>query len=148
VILPVEADFELRTYAEAVVVLFRPTISYYTFHRFSESKDIAEFGPLSPHPRSRHMGKAGGTGHCLAPDVQAMAFQLALQAVRQDPIILESRSALGLGRPRLRQKKKSPASTAVAECRGNLRARRSLLSVRKLNLRHGPPRSRWAEPAG
>src|SRR5262249_2516172 len=82
--LPVGADFEVRTYAEAVVVLFLPTISHYTFNRFANTGDMAEFGPLSPHPRVRHTNRAAGTGHYLASEVQAMAFRLALEAVRRD----------------------------------------------------------------
>lgn len=81
---PAEADFEVRISAEAVMVLFRPTISYYTFSRLAHSRDMAEFGPLSPDPDVRHAGRAGGTGHYLAPEVQAMAFHLALQAVKRD----------------------------------------------------------------
>jgi hypothetical protein len=85
---PAETDFEVRTSVDTVVVLFRPTVSYYTFNRFTNSRDIAEFGPLSPHPRVRHVrytGRGGGTGRYSAPEVQAMAFNLALQTVRQAP---------------------------------------------------------------
>jgi hypothetical protein len=82
---PVEADFEVRLSADTVVVLFRPTVSYYTFSRLAHPRDIAEFGPLSPDPHIQHVrrtSRAGGTGHYLASEVQAVAFRLALRTLR------------------------------------------------------------------
>lgn len=77
---PTETDFEVRTSETAVEVFFRPTFSYYTFNRFADRKDIAEFGPLSPDPRLRHASPSGDTGNYPATEVLAMAFRMALEA--------------------------------------------------------------------
>jgi hypothetical protein len=76
---PTENQFQVRSSEAAVEVLFWPTGSRYTFERFADPRDIAEFGPLSPGPHVRH-GRRGDTGNYLAPEVQAMAFRLALKA--------------------------------------------------------------------
>jgi hypothetical protein len=77
---PRKSDFEVRRSDTAVEVLFRPTISHYTFNRFADHRDIADFGPLSPDPRVRHAGPSRDTGNYPAPEVLAMAFRLALEA--------------------------------------------------------------------
>jgi len=80
---PTESDFEVRTSEAGVEVFFRPTISHYTFNRFADHRDIADFGPLSPDPRVRHAGPSGGTGNYPAAEVLATAFRLALEAARR-----------------------------------------------------------------
>jgi hypothetical protein len=81
---PTESDFEVRTSETGVEVFFRPTISHYTFDRFADHRDIADFGPLSPDPRVRHAGPSGGTGNYPAAEVLAMAFRLALEAAGRE----------------------------------------------------------------
>jgi hypothetical protein len=80
---PIQSDFEVRISETAVEVIFKPTNSHYTFNRFANPKDVLEFGPLSPDPRIRHAGRRGDVGHYLAPEVRAMAFRLASEAVRR-----------------------------------------------------------------
>jgi hypothetical protein len=81
--LPTKKDFEVRISETAVEVIFKPTNSHYTFNRFAHHKDVVEFGPLSPDPRIRHSGRRDDVGYYLAPEVQAMAFRLASEAVRR-----------------------------------------------------------------
>jgi hypothetical protein len=80
---PTKSDFEVRFSETAVELIFKPTNSHYTFNRFANHKDVGEFGPLSPDPRIRHAGRRGDVGNYLSPEVQAMAFRLASEAVRR-----------------------------------------------------------------
>jgi hypothetical protein len=63
-----------------IEVIFSPTRSYYIFRRFVDHKDIIEFGPLSPDPQVAHTAQSG-TGAYLAPEVRALAFRLASEAL-------------------------------------------------------------------
>jgi hypothetical protein len=80
---PKETEFEVKASETAIEVLFKPTSSHYTFSRFVDRKDILEFGPLSPDPHIAHARRSGNTGNYLAPEVLAMAFRLASEAVRR-----------------------------------------------------------------
>jgi hypothetical protein len=80
---PTESDFEVKSSEAVIEVLFKPTSSHYTFTRFIENKDIAEFGPLSPDPRIRRTGPSGDTGPYRSPEIRAMAFRLASDAARR-----------------------------------------------------------------
>jgi hypothetical protein len=79
---PVEPDFKIEVSAHAIVVHFLPTRSLYTFTRFTDERDIAEFGPLSPDPVIQHTTRVGGTRIYDPADVQALAFRLATAAAR------------------------------------------------------------------
>lgn len=79
---PRETDFEITVSETQVAVLFWPTRSLYTFDRFASARDFDEFGPISPDPVVRHASRGGGTRNYLAPEVQAMAFRLAVAAVQ------------------------------------------------------------------
>jgi hypothetical protein len=81
---PTESDFEVRIYEAAIEVVFKPTSSHFTYSRFIEHKDIAEFGPLSPDPRVRHARRSGNTGAYRSPEVRAMAFRLASEAAKRE----------------------------------------------------------------
>jgi hypothetical protein len=78
---PLETDFQVTISEATVEVFFWPTKSQYTFNRFDHSKDIAEFGSLSPDPLVRHASVRRGTGHYSAAEVRALAFRLALRAL-------------------------------------------------------------------
>jgi hypothetical protein len=77
---PRPSDFEVQISEADIEVIFIPTRSRYIFRRFVDRKDIIEFGPLSPDPLIAHTARSG-TGAYLAPEVRAMAFRLALQAL-------------------------------------------------------------------
>jgi hypothetical protein len=77
---PRPADFEVEISEVYVQVIFIPTRSRYIFRRFVDRKDIIEFGPLSPDPLVAHTAHSG-TGAYLAPEVRAMAFRLASEAL-------------------------------------------------------------------
>jgi hypothetical protein len=78
---PVETDFKVEVSEGTIVVRFLPTRSVFTFHRFMTSKDIAEFGPVSPDPIEQHASRHGGTRGYNAAEVRAMAFRLATREV-------------------------------------------------------------------
>jgi hypothetical protein len=80
---PLETHFQVTISEATVEVFFWPTKSQYTFNRFALSKDIAEFGSLSPDPLVRHASARRGTGHYSAAEVQALAFRLALSALEE-----------------------------------------------------------------
>jgi hypothetical protein len=79
---PTVSDFEVRILETGVEVFFRPTNSHYTFDRFTDHRDIADFGLLSPDPCVRHAGPSGGTGNYPAAEVQAIAFRVVSEAAR------------------------------------------------------------------
>jgi hypothetical protein len=80
--LPVETDFKVEVSENTIVVRFLPTRSVFTFHRFMTSKDIAEFGPVSPGPVEQHASsRHGGTRGYNAAEVRALAFRLARREV-------------------------------------------------------------------
>ena len=79
---PRPADFEVEISEVDVQVIFIPTRSRYIFHSFVDRKDIIEFGLLSPDTLVAHATHSG-TGAYLAPEVRAMAFRLASEAVRR-----------------------------------------------------------------
>jgi len=80
---PTVSDFEVNPSEAAIEVVFKPTSSHYIYTRFVEHKDIVEFGPLSPDPRVRHVGRSGDTGAYRSPEVRAMAFRLASEAAKR-----------------------------------------------------------------
>jgi len=73
---PIETDFKIEITEDTVVVCFWPTRSTYTFNRFTDPREIAEFGPVSPDPIERHPLR-GGLRNYNAGEVRAMAFRLA-----------------------------------------------------------------------
>ena len=79
---PRPSDFEVQISDANIEVIFIPTHSRYIFHRFVDRKDIIEFGPLSPDPLVAHTAHSG-TGAYLAPEVRAMAFRVASEALRR-----------------------------------------------------------------
>jgi hypothetical protein len=79
---PRPTDFEVQISEADIQVIFIPTGSRYIFHRFVDRKDIIEFGPLSPDPVVAHTAQSG-TGAYLTPEVRAMAFRLASEALRR-----------------------------------------------------------------
>jgi hypothetical protein len=79
---PRPSDFEVEISEADVQVIFILTRRRYIFHRFVDRKDIIEFGRLSPDPQVAH-AKQSGTGVYLAPEVRAMAFRLASEALRR-----------------------------------------------------------------
>jgi hypothetical protein len=77
---PVETDFKVEVLEDAIAVHFWPTRSVYTFARFTNERDIADFGPLSPDPAIQHASRISGTRIYDAAEVQALAFRLATAA--------------------------------------------------------------------
>ena len=81
---PAEDDFTVDVLESSVTVLFEPTQSYYTFYRLADPRDIKQFGRVSPEPDGvRHAGSSGDTGEYRPEEVQAMAYSLALDAVKK-----------------------------------------------------------------
>jgi hypothetical protein len=78
---PHPSDFEVQISDAYIQVIFIPTRSHYIFRRYVDHKDTIEFGPLSPDPQVAHTAQSG-TGAYLAPEVRAMAFRLASEALR------------------------------------------------------------------
>jgi len=79
---PCPSDFEVQISEADIEVIFIPTRSRYIFRRFVDRKDIIEFGPLSPDPLVAHTAQSR-TGVYLAPEVRAMAFRVASEALRR-----------------------------------------------------------------
>jgi hypothetical protein len=79
---PYESDFEVEVFDDRIVVRFWPTRSLYTFARFTTEREIADFGLVSPDPVIQHGSRSGRTRQFDAAEVLAMAFRLALAAVR------------------------------------------------------------------
>ena len=79
---PYESDFEVEVFDDRAVVRFWPTKSLYTFARFTTEREIADFGLVSPDPVIQHGSRSGRTRQFDAAEVLAMAFRLALAAVR------------------------------------------------------------------
>jgi hypothetical protein len=77
---PRPSDFEVQISEAYIQVIFIPTRSHYIFRRFLDHKDIIEFGLLSPDPQVAHTAQSG-TGVYLAPEIRAMAFRLASEAL-------------------------------------------------------------------
>jgi hypothetical protein len=77
---PVETDFKIEVSEDTIVVHFLPTRSVFTFTRFTTTKDIAEFGGVSPDPVEQHTSRRAGTRSYNATEVRAMAFRLATEA--------------------------------------------------------------------
>ena len=77
---PVETDFEVEILNTAIAVRFWPTRSLYTFARFTNAREIAEFGPVSPDPDVQHASRSSGTRNYDAAEVLGMAFRLAAEA--------------------------------------------------------------------
>jgi hypothetical protein len=50
---PVETDFVIEVHPTTIEILFVPTGTWFTFRRFTERKDIIDFGPVSPDARVR-----------------------------------------------------------------------------------------------
>jgi hypothetical protein len=78
--IPVESNFVIEVHPTTIEILFVPTGTTFTFRRFTERKDIVDFGPVSPDATSRR----GDTGTYPAWEVQAMAFRLAFEAASRD----------------------------------------------------------------
>jgi hypothetical protein len=64
-----------------VVVIFKPTMSEYSFDFLADPKDIAQHGPISTTFNVRHVA-TGDTGNYSEREVSAMAFELARQAAK------------------------------------------------------------------
>jgi hypothetical protein len=79
---PVESDFEVEVFKDTVTAYFRPSRSLYTFTRFTNARDIAEFGLVSPDPVVRHVSRISGTRIYDAAEVLVLAFRLATEAAR------------------------------------------------------------------
>jgi hypothetical protein len=79
---PYESDFKVDVYEDKIAVLFWPTQSLYSFIRFTNERDLAEFGPVSPDPVVQHGSRSGGTRQFDAAEVLTMAFRLATEAAR------------------------------------------------------------------
>jgi hypothetical protein len=80
---PTETDFKVETSDAAVVVIFNPTESHYTFYRLADPKDIERLGPVLSEPDViRHAGPTGDTGDYASDAVLHMAHRLALEAVK------------------------------------------------------------------
>jgi hypothetical protein len=81
---PTKDDFAVVGVSESsITVLFKPTRSYYTFHRLADPDDIKRFGHLSPGPDGvRHAGPSGDTSDYTPDQVQAMAHSLAAEAAK------------------------------------------------------------------
>jgi hypothetical protein len=79
---PFNSDFEVEVFEKTIAVRFWPTRSLYTFARFTTEREIADFGLVSPDPVIQHGSRSGRTRQFDAAEVLAMAFRLALAAVR------------------------------------------------------------------
>ena len=79
---PFNSDFEVEVFEKTIAVRFCPTGSLYTFARFTTEREIADFGLVSPDPVLQHGSRSGRTRQFDAAEVLAMAFRLALAAVR------------------------------------------------------------------
>jgi hypothetical protein len=77
---PGETDFGSEVAEHTVVVCFWPTRSTYTFKRFTDGRDVAEFGPVSPDPIEQHPSR-GGLRNYNSADVRAMAFRIATRTI-------------------------------------------------------------------
>jgi hypothetical protein len=74
-------DFDVRVGQSGVVVIFKPTMSEYSFDFLADPKDIAQHGPISTIFNVRHAA-TGDTGNYSEREVSAMAFELARQAAK------------------------------------------------------------------
>jgi hypothetical protein len=82
---PNESDFVIQVSRTFVEATFRPTGSVFIFRRYTNPKDIADFGPLSPEARIRAPTRRRGTPAFSSWEIQAMAFRLASEAARRVP---------------------------------------------------------------
>jgi hypothetical protein len=74
-----KTDFKVEVARHTVVVRFAHTMSVYTFNRFTNEREIAEFGPVSPAPVELNSLRSGLRSYSAA-EVRAMAFRLATAA--------------------------------------------------------------------
>jgi hypothetical protein len=80
---PNESDFVIQVSRTFVEATFRPTGSVFIFRRYTNAKDIADFGPLSPEARIRAPTRRRGTPAFSSWEIQATAFRLASEAARR-----------------------------------------------------------------
>jgi hypothetical protein len=81
---PVETDFVIEVHPTTIEILFVPTGTWFTFRRFTERKDIIDFGPVSPDARVRWTSRKRDAAPYSAWEVQAIAFRLAFEAASRD----------------------------------------------------------------
>jgi hypothetical protein len=76
---PGKGDFDTAVSEAGVTVTFKPTNSLYSFHRLTDSDDVARLGPVSPQ-RVQHEGPSSDAGDYASDEIQAMAQQIASEA--------------------------------------------------------------------
>lgn len=59
---PTETDFEASAHGAAVRVHFKPTGSYFDYHRLADAEDIKKYGPISAVANVRHANKTDDLG--------------------------------------------------------------------------------------
>ncbi len=78
---PQKSDYEARDEGSSVVVLFKPTKSYFTFSRLDPS-EWAKHGPVSASPHVRHV-QTGDTGQYIENEVMTLALAVAREYARK-----------------------------------------------------------------
>jgi hypothetical protein len=77
---PTPSDFIVNVKESHVLVIFKPSESYYNFGRLADPEDIARYGPLSRSPNVRH-AKTDDIDAYSPEKVARMAHLLAVKAI-------------------------------------------------------------------
>jgi hypothetical protein len=77
---PTPSDFIVNVKESHVLVIFKPSESYYNFGRLADPEDIARYGPLSRSPNVRH-AKTHDIDAYSPEEVARMAHLLAVKAI-------------------------------------------------------------------